>query len=166
MPGIVIVAVIGGVALVLLAIVAILAGMLLPALAKAKSRAQTIMCQNNLKQLGLAVRIYASDNHSKFPDDWRQLTNMIGAPQVLLCPGDRRHSVATDWNTLGPANISYPYLGKGGDDLQTNRVLVVCPIHGSVLIADGSVVLQMARQRTVGLVQRNGATYLSPDGGR
>ena len=51
--------------LVVIAIIAILAGLLLPALAKAKTKAQGIMCMNNGKQLMLAWYLYAGDNNDK-----------------------------------------------------------------------------------------------------
>jgi prepilin-type N-terminal cleavage/methylation domain-containing protein/prepilin-type processing-associated H-X9-DG protein len=55
--------------LVVIAIIAILAAMLLPALSKAKARAQSVYCMNNLKQVQLAIVMYAGDNGDHFPDN-------------------------------------------------------------------------------------------------
>ena len=54
----------------MIAVIGILAGLLLPALSKAKARAQTIQCLNNMKQLQLAWHLYADDNNDRLAGNW------------------------------------------------------------------------------------------------
>ncbi len=152
--------VIVGVGVLALPILAILAGMLLPALSSAKGKAQEIHCLNNLKQVGLAARIYAMDNDGKLPGSWQQVTNELGVPGLLICPADPQHTPATGWSRVTDANISYPFYGRGGTDSQTNRVLSICPVHGHVLLCDGSVFQHRKGAPPLPTVTRDGNLWM------
>lgn len=85
-------------AFMLLFSVPFMAALTLPALARAKQRAQTINCVNNMKQLALAVKIYALDHNDQFPPagTWCDaIQGNVGSPQnrrsaakIFQCPAD------------------------------------------------------------------------------
>src|SRR5229473_5013319 len=57
--------------LVVIAIIAILAALLLPVLASAKEKARRTSCRSGLRQLGLALQMYANDNRDRLPQGYR-----------------------------------------------------------------------------------------------
>jgi hypothetical protein len=130
------------------------------ALAAARERAESIACVNNLKQLGLAVRVWALDNKDMTPPNVIDMTNEMGSAKILVCPGDKGHEAAKNWAAYSSANCSYEYLAPSAPDNEPTRVLFRCPIHGHVCLNDGSVQSAVAKKHPEMFVQRNGKLYL------
>jgi prepilin-type N-terminal cleavage/methylation domain-containing protein/prepilin-type processing-associated H-X9-DG protein len=87
--------------LVVIAIIGILAALLLPAFSRAKENSRCTACAQNLKQIGLALTLYAGDNQDLFPlpqqptGRWpEQLGRYYVNPKLMVCPTDLLSTVA------------------------------------------------------------------------
>ena len=164
--------VMGYTSLLITLIVVVLAARLLPQLAQAKGRAQSINCVNNLKQIGLSFRVWAIDHQDRYPFNvptkeggtmelkeagadgfdpnpariFQVMSNELNTPKILVCPADPSKQPALDFLNLKAGNVSYQVRsGTNVNETNPQEVFVRCPIHGHVVLCDGSV--QQGRRR-------------------
>ncbi|MCP5522895.1 MAG: type II secretion system protein [Verrucomicrobiales bacterium] len=141
--------------LVVIAIIGILAGLLMPGLSKAKSKALATACLNNLHQIGLAVELYVQDNEQRLPVCAQMptlnpeltpvttaLKPFLQTSNIFKCPADRttfsREGTSYEWNIfLNGASYDRPE-----EDLSPVTRAVVETIFGgrlnTPLIGDAS----------------------------
>jgi prepilin-type processing-associated H-X9-DG protein len=131
-----------------------------------KRKAQRVNCVSNLKQIGIAFRLWQGDHGDQYPCnvstnaggamEWcamdkdgfdsnavihlKAMAEELSSPKILVCPQDKKKKPAPDFNRLGPANVTYRFR-SGTNIRETNptEILAICPIHGNLLFCDGSV---------------------------
>jgi|SRR5881394_885400 len=128
----------------------------------ARARAESMACINNLKQIGLAARIWATDNNDIFPAGWLVMTNELSTPKILICPSDKGRTAAQNWASLSAANLSYEYLNPNGSETNPYVILARCTVHGHVGLSDGSVQNGSGLGKTFTITARDGKQVFTP----
>jgi hypothetical protein len=103
------------------------AGAIYPAFAEAKARAQRIACVNNLKQIGIATRIYATDNQDRFP--WQVPQAEGGTAEIAQPQSDTDALLNSDGKPIFDVN-AWRHFQALSNELSNPKV-VRCPRDGS-----------------------------------
>lgn len=149
-----------------LIVTVIMLAVLLPALAKAKAEGSGgAECKANMMSIHLALFNYAAEHDDLFPYSvstnsggtlelsapteggyatrpavhFQALVDQLEDPSVLVCPGDRERVPVPSVEDLTDENISYRLRVVPGIETNMNETILMCPIHGYELKADGGI---------------------------
>jgi hypothetical protein len=104
-----------------------------------KTKAESTGCINNLKQIGLAGRMWANGHNTDIlPTDWLLMKKELNTPKLLTCPSDPGRTAAVTWAEFDGSSVSYEFPSVEPSELEPNTVFTRCLIHGSVSLSDGS----------------------------
>lgn len=138
--------------LIVISIIAILAGILLPALIMAREKARQVSCASNLRKIGTSLRLYAGDAEEYFPPDDNApglgallVTRQIKSAKVFLCPSSGTRMAPGE--AFSDARLDYVYRGglserDAGAETGLAADRIATPNHrnfGNVLFGDGHV---------------------------
>ncbi len=112
-------------------------------LAETKGRADRIACISNLKQIGLAARMWAGDHKVSgqtylMAADFPSMSNYLSTPKILTCPGDRSRQRVENWAQFDGGSVSYEMLSPDGSENDPSVVYVRCSVHHNAGLMDGS----------------------------
>jgi len=119
--------------------------------AQSQERAKRINCVSNLKQVGLALRMWQNEHGNLFPMDFQSASNEMNTPKILTCISDTGRQRARNWQEFDGSSVSYEFLNPGGSSSDPEAVLSRCPIHNNVGLSDGSV-QQLGPQQRLELI--------------
>ena len=147
--------------LVVIAIIGLLAALLAPALSRAKARAHNAVCVNQLRQLGIATRLYADENNNRLPraeilptmpidpqNSLPRICDVLGpyvgksggtnSPAVFKCPTDNlglftRQGSSYEWNV--------ELNGRRMDETRSSNMRVVLVVNGETVKDEKKVLL-------------------------
>lgn len=144
----------------------VMLAVLLPALAKIRPVPRMTTCQNNLRQIGLAFKVWALDHGDQYPFNvstnsggtlelcapgpdgfdanavlhFAIISNELSTPGFLVCPRDPGKHAAAGFAELQQLNLSYRLrTGTNINSENPQEILAVCPIDGNELFCDGNV---------------------------
>src|SRR5215475_13619711 len=130
--------------MIIIAVLALLAVLLLPTLVRAQAKSTRISCVYNLKQIGLAFRMWSNENLEQFPwvvsvanakagtlefaesaQTWchfQTISNQLPSPKVLVCPTDTRRAAMTWKDFTNNGHLSY-FIGLDADETLPQMIL-------------------------------------------